>query len=335
MRFGMFDHLELRGGSLGDLYDNRLTMIEAADEAGFHCYHKAEHHFTVLDGAPSSNVLFAAAAQRTERIRFGSLVYLLPFYEPVRLFEEICMLDHMCGGRLDVGVGKGVSPVEHQLWGNDPQNAQSHFNENFAILRACLAGDRLSHRGNRRQFDDAPLVLQPRQPMGPPIWYPGNYQYAGEHRLNTIVGGPTAALKAMRDAYHQLVEDAAVDWNPGVATPTMGVTRHVFVADTDEAAIARVQQAYPRYHENLASLWRQYDTDLNPDPSVGGDASFAMGAELLLAGSPDTVAAHVRSVAEVGGLDYFVGAFAWGDLTYAEVMASVDLFAREVMPRFT
>ena len=111
MRFGIFDHMERRDQPLSELYEDRLNMVEAAETMGFWCYHKAEHHFTNLDVAPSSNVFFSAAAQRTERIRFGSLVFLLPLYNPARLLEEICTLDQMTKGRLAGGVGNGINPV--------------------------------------------------------------------------------------------------------------------------------------------------------------------------------------------------------------------------------
>ena len=147
VQFGIFDHMEQRGSTLRQLYEERLQMLEFADDGGFVRYHKAEHHFTPLDCAPSATVFLAAASQRTRRIRLGSLVQLLPFYHPLRLIEEICTLDHLCGGRLDVGVGKGISPIEHALWGLEPEEARARADETLAILRAGLVTDRLTYRG--------------------------------------------------------------------------------------------------------------------------------------------------------------------------------------------
>src|SRR5213083_2280622 len=110
--FGLFDWIDRRQGPLGQLYEERLQLLEAAEAAGFFCYHLAEHHATPLGMAPSPSVFLAAAAQRTRRIRLGPLVYLLPLYSPLRLIGEICMLDHLSYGRLEVGVGRGVSPFE-------------------------------------------------------------------------------------------------------------------------------------------------------------------------------------------------------------------------------
>ena len=88
-------------------YEERLKLIEAYDRAGFHAYHLAEHHATPLGMAPSPSVFLAAVAQSTKRLRFGPLVYTLSLYHPLRLVEEICMLDQMSGGRLELGIGTG------------------------------------------------------------------------------------------------------------------------------------------------------------------------------------------------------------------------------------
>ncbi|MFP6761495.1 MAG: LLM class flavin-dependent oxidoreductase, partial [Rhodospirillales bacterium] len=96
MKFGIFDHMDLGGfENLSAFYEDRLKLAELYDEIGIHAYHLAEHHATPLGMAPSPNVFLSAMAQRTKRLRFGSLVYCLPLYHPIRLLEEICMLDQM------------------------------------------------------------------------------------------------------------------------------------------------------------------------------------------------------------------------------------------------
>src|SRR5947199_6970907 len=112
MQFGLFDHVEDAGRALATLFDERLTFVQAADAAGFYCLHVAEHHATPLNLVPVPGLYLAAVARATKRIRLGPLVYLLPLYSPLRLAEEICILDHLSHGRLDVGVGRGVSPFE-------------------------------------------------------------------------------------------------------------------------------------------------------------------------------------------------------------------------------
>src|SRR5579875_3685770 len=110
MEFGIFDHVDRNGLPLAEFYETRLKLVEAYDRHGFFGYHVAEHHATPLGLAPSPSLYLSAVAQRTARLRFGPLVYLLPFYHPLRLIEEICMLDQMSRGRLQIGVGRGISP---------------------------------------------------------------------------------------------------------------------------------------------------------------------------------------------------------------------------------
>ena len=118
MKFGVFDHMDDASVPHGELYANRLQLAEAFDGAGFHAYHLAEHHGTPIGCAASPGLFLAALAQRTRRLRFGPMVYLLPFYHPLRLIEEVCMLDQMSGGRLELGIGRGVSPFETAAYGS-------------------------------------------------------------------------------------------------------------------------------------------------------------------------------------------------------------------------
>src|SRR5262249_1421236 len=110
MKVGLFDHVEAADRPLATLFDERLAFVKAADEAGLYCLHVADHPATPLCMIPVPGVYLGAVARVTRRIRLGPLVYLLPLYSPLRLIEEICMLDHLSGGRLEVGVGRGVSP---------------------------------------------------------------------------------------------------------------------------------------------------------------------------------------------------------------------------------
>ena len=108
MDFGIFDHVDRNASSLPEQYEQRMRLVELYDQLGFYGYHIAEHHSTPLGMAPSPSVYLASVIQRTRRLRIGPLVYLLPLYNPLRLLEEICMLDNLSGGRMQVGVGRGV-----------------------------------------------------------------------------------------------------------------------------------------------------------------------------------------------------------------------------------
>src|SRR6201991_3433708 len=124
MHFGVFDHLDRNDLSLAEFYEARLKIIESYDRFGFYAFHVAEHHSTPLGLAPSPSVFLSAVAQRTRRLRFGPMVYALPLYHPIRMIEEICMLDQMSGGRLEMGFGRGASPIEQRYFDVDPAQAE-------------------------------------------------------------------------------------------------------------------------------------------------------------------------------------------------------------------
>jgi alkanesulfonate monooxygenase SsuD/methylene tetrahydromethanopterin reductase-like flavin-dependent oxidoreductase (luciferase family) len=119
LRFGIFDWIDDDRGDLNDRLETELQMLEYADQHGFYAYHMAEHHGTPLATIASPNLFFMLLAQRTRRLRFGPMVYLLPIYHPVRLIEEIALLDNLSGGRMELGVGRNASPHEAALYGLD------------------------------------------------------------------------------------------------------------------------------------------------------------------------------------------------------------------------
>jgi len=127
LQFGVFDHIEpLDGLTLKQIYDLRLTQIEKLDKAGFYAYHLAEHHTPAVHSlAPSQNVFLAAVSQRTTQLRFGPCVYVLPLHHPLRLIEEISMLDHLSGGRMEIGVGRG-GVLEAFFWGQEAEIGRAH-----------------------------------------------------------------------------------------------------------------------------------------------------------------------------------------------------------------
>src|ERR671925_1260085 len=155
--FGVFDWIDRGRAPLRQLYEERLQLLEVADAAGFFCYHLAEHHATPLGMAPSPALFLTAAAQRTQRIRLGPLVYILTLYNPLRLIEEVCMLDHLSGGRLELGIGRGISPYELGYFGIDAAGARAIFDEALAVLVAGLTHQRLTFEGRHYRYHDVPM----------------------------------------------------------------------------------------------------------------------------------------------------------------------------------
>ena len=147
MEFGIFDHLDRNDLPLNEYYEARLKLIEAYEHAGFYAYHVAEHHSTPIGLAPSPSVFLSAIAQRTKTLRFGPMVYALPLHHPLRLIEEICMVDQLSGGRLEIGFGRGSSPTENALYGQDPALAQEMYTEGRELILQGLTQKILNLRG--------------------------------------------------------------------------------------------------------------------------------------------------------------------------------------------
>ena len=171
MQFGIFDQNDRGPSPLAEQYENRLKLIEFYDRAGFRAYHMSEHHATPLNLTPSPSVFLAAAAQRTRRLRLGALVYILPAHHPLRLAEEICMLDHLSGGRLEVGVGRGASPHELHYFGIDPDAAPAMYVEAYTVIRQALTQPEVNFNGKYYNFENVPIEMKSLQRPHPPFWY--------------------------------------------------------------------------------------------------------------------------------------------------------------------
>ncbi|HXL48140.1 MAG TPA: LLM class flavin-dependent oxidoreductase, partial [Xanthobacteraceae bacterium] len=243
MKIGIFDHVEHGQRPLATLFDERLAFAKAADEAGIYCLHVAEHHATPLNMVPVPGVYLGAVARETKRMRLGPLVYLLPLYSPLRLIEEISILDHLSHGRLEVGIGRGVSPFELKYHKIDHDESRAIFIDAFECISAGLTTDTLNYSGKYYQFEDVPIALRPLQQPHPAFWYGSSNTtgaaWAGEHGMHFVSLGPTPFAKTNIDAFKQALAKRGGPAQPKAEFPggtAIGVLRHIFVADTDAEA---------------------------------------------------------------------------------------------------
>jgi alkanesulfonate monooxygenase SsuD/methylene tetrahydromethanopterin reductase-like flavin-dependent oxidoreductase (luciferase family) len=328
--FGIFDHVDRSDEPLGALYEHRLKLVEAAEAAGFRSYHVAEHHATRLGMAPSPGIFLAAVAQRTRRIRFGPLVYLLPLYTPLRLIEEIAMLDQMSGGRFELGVGRGISPYELAYCGVDFLEAPAMYAEALDVILAGLLGGRLTHRGRYYRYLDVPIELTPIQRPHPPLWQgvtsPEGAAGAAARGVNIVGTAPNTRMKEVVERYFEAWSKTSNE-----AKPMVGIQRHVFVAETDAEATARARAAYQTWYDSLTSLWRQFNT---VPVRFAETLELALTIDAAIVGSPATVRAEVERHLSATGCNYFVGRFMYGNLSYEQASRSLSLWSTEVMPKF-
>jgi len=332
MKFGVFDQNDRSGLPLAVQYEQRLALAELYDGLGFHCFHMSEHHGTSLSMTPSPSVWMAALTQRTKRLRLCPLVYLLPTYHPARLFEEICILDHLSGGRFEFGIGRGASPHELDALGIESAKAAKMYAEALETIRLCFARETVTTTGEFWNLKDYAVEMKPFQRPSPPMWYavgsPDSVVWPARNGLNVVCGGPVSGVRAISDRYRE--ERAAAGVTSGIE-PLIGVNRYIVVAETDHEAHEIGRKAWPSFYESFIKLWRKHGTEpVNAKLPPSFDPLVEAGQ--AIAGSARTVVQVLSDQISRGGLNYIIGSFMFGNMLHADATASVRRFAAEVMP---
>jgi len=324
-KFGVFDHLDASGAPLAEFYENRLRLAEAYDRIGIHALHIAEHHATPLGMSPSPSVFLAAVAQRTKRLRMGPLVYTLASNHPLRLADEICMLDQLSGGRFELGVGRGVSPIEIEYFGFDPAKSQAMYLEAYqSFSRRCAAARWTSRAATTVQGRSSSTraaaaaasarLVRPVEPRERGIRRRQPLQRGQQRRAEVGAGNyrPLTAPNGRRRATTRR------------GFPFIGMARtwsSPHGRRSDEARAARLRALVGRLHLPVAHAGHQA-------PIYDLHRGFRRGAEeqpgdRRIAGHR---ARNHRSQAKDAGLNYFLLRFAFGDLT----LERVDVFGGSV-----
>ena len=287
LQFGIFDHIEpVPGLSLHQIYRERLLKLEQYDAAGFYAYHLAEHHTPAVHSlAPSQNVFLAAASQCTQRLRLAPCVYVLPLHHPLRLIEEVCMLDHLSDGRLELGVGRG-GVLEAHFWGSDADVERNFvkYQETLDILRQGLSHEDLTYQG---EFYTVPAGRQDPRPVqqpGPPVLLGGMSRPAME-RAGRIAEGWIASSRAdltkISEAVRVIGDAAAAAGRDPDAVRI--ICRGVVLAGIEgseakgpDGRRRLLSGSYEQIREDAAWLAGEGVTelfyDLNWDPQVGNPA---------------------------------------------------------------
>lgn len=332
MRFGVFDHVDANGQEIGDEYAARLRLVELYERLGFYCYHLAEHHATELGMAPSPSVFLSAVAARTSTIRFGSLVYLLPLHHPLRLLEEIAVLDRLSGGRFQLGVGRGGQPAEHTRFGLEVEDLAPMFEEALALLQEGLGGRIAAHEGTYYKLPEIELRVRPVQQPHPPLWYgtasSHRNEWAARHDVNLLCLIPDARARPVFDDYR---EKLAAAGRTAEAAPFTGLARQLIVAPSDAEAETLGERAWQRFADSFN--WLPLRLGMPPFPLAPTFAE-AMKSGMAFAGSPSSVRDWVARSRDDAGIDYMALEIGFGDLSEDEIAQSAELFAAEVMPEF-
>jgi alkanesulfonate monooxygenase SsuD/methylene tetrahydromethanopterin reductase-like flavin-dependent oxidoreductase (luciferase family) len=341
VRFGLFDWLDESGRGQGETYEERLKMLELADRAGFYCYHLAEHHATELSTVPSPNLFLSAVAQRTRRLRLGPLSYILPLYDPVRLLEEICMLDQLSGGRVEVGLSRG-SFGEHI--DNDPDKARAMFEEALTVMLMGISTGEIDHHGKHYEYTKLITRLRPVQRPYPPMWYPtsnqGSISWLAAQGMSTAFSVHLARdfdqvasmVQHYKDEYARHANEPG-RLNGHVKEPNVAFSLHIHVAETDALARSQAKPAYDQFGHNFTYRYVRRGNPERYADRRSFDDEISHGR--IVVGSPGSVREQLATYLERSGANYVLGCFSFGSMPVEQVLSSVDLFAKEVMPALT
>lgn len=339
VEFGIWDHFERRPAiPVAAQFHEKVEMVQEAERLGFTHYWVAEHHLSPLDLAPSPAVVLAALAQATSTIRLGAAVFILPLYHPLRLVQELCMLDNLSDGRLDIGIGRGVRVAEHEWFAVPRDEVRARHEETLRIVTNALTTGNMAYDGTFFKFGSLPLDVLPVQKPYPPLWYAGGAETAGRSGFNFLGRSSEDAKR-----YWQLCDESQGEpgrFNSHLKHPTAAITRHVVVRESYDEAVAIARRSWPVFESHWFATPILMDDDGRPaaqQPSAGGtDFEDALAQDRrLLVGTPAMVRERLQSWAETFAARpnlYFSPAVQWGDITTAEAMETLHLLARDVVP---
>jgi alkanesulfonate monooxygenase SsuD/methylene tetrahydromethanopterin reductase-like flavin-dependent oxidoreductase (luciferase family) len=352
MRFGTFFFFQAAPGHRhADIIHRELEQVEWTEELGFDEVWFTEHHFVDYGLSVDPSALAAAAASRTRRVRIGLAAAILPFHHPLRLAEQTALVDIISNGRLDMGVGRGNRPAEFAGYRIPQIESRDRFDETVEILRLAWTQERFSFHGRFFDFDDVRVIPKPIQQPHPPLYQVcvskdgiENTALRGWPMLNSVLTGPVDQLVGNRNTYVATLEksgrSAAEIAN---LLSRWGVSRQIYVAETDARALEEAREAELWYQESFRKfVVPERIEDAHPSLQPGframaeklGKVTWEdLVRETLAFGSPDTVARHIEHMRQLG-VGQVLCWMNFGGLPQDRIRRSMELFAREVMPRF-
>jgi alkanesulfonate monooxygenase SsuD/methylene tetrahydromethanopterin reductase-like flavin-dependent oxidoreductase (luciferase family) len=352
VRFGTYFFFQAPPGlTHSEVIHRELEQVAWSEELGFDEVWLTEHHFIDYGLAVDPAVLAAAVAARTRRVRIGLAAAILPFHHPLRVAEQMALVDIISHGRLDVGVGRGNRPVEFAGYGVPQIESRERMDETVEIVLRAWTEERFSYQGRFFAFHDVGVLPKPVQRPHPPLYQVcvsketiENTALRGWPMLNSVLYGPLDKLPENRDIYLAALDKAGrTDAEKRWLLDRWGVSRHIYVADSDAQALEETKEAEMWYQE---SLRRFQIPDRIEDAHPSLQAGFRAQAERLAKvnwndlvretvafGSPDTVAGHIATMRDMG-IGQVLCWMNFGGLPQDRIRRSMELFAREVMPRF-
>ena len=350
MQFGTYYFLQATPGRPPEaIISEEVEQMVLSERLGFDSVWLTEHHYADYGLSSAPGVLLATVAARTERVRLGMAVYVLPFHHPLRLAEETATLDILSRGRLVVGLGRGNRPLEFLGHGVPQDESRSRMEEGFEILRRAWTEERVTFQGQHWQFDEIPVYPKPLTKPHPQLAFavtsPESIAWAGRNGLAIMSSGlftPLDALERQRAAYTAALQAG------GHAQDTVArllgrwiVSKHVYVAPTDEEARADAEGPERWYLDSFARSMRPdglrgLSETVRQQATASADRILAlhweeMVEDRLLIGSPETVRRKVEELRALG-VGELLCWMNFGGIPPEKARRSMQLFAEAVLP---
>jgi alkanesulfonate monooxygenase SsuD/methylene tetrahydromethanopterin reductase-like flavin-dependent oxidoreductase (luciferase family) len=328
MRFGLFGGARARGGPAGDssAYHDFVNYVAEAEKLGFSSVFLVEHHFTGFGQVSASMSLLAYLAARTERIRLGTAVVVLPWHNPVLVAEQAATLDLLSNGRLDFGVGKGYRSYEFSGFCIPQQEADERFAEAMQVIRkAWTAPGRFSHHGKHWNYDDILVEPSPVQRPHPPFWLGAgsadSIRRAAREGYNLLLDqiAPTDLIIERVRIFREECERAGRDWDP----ISVGVTRGLQIVHNEEER-KRAIHVRRQVLKNIGDLARGPGAERYHH--IKDDEPFELDDAPLL-GTPEEIIERLKRL-EAGGVENVLFAAPGASV------AALRTFAEQIMPAF-
>ncbi|MCI4348856.1 MAG: LLM class flavin-dependent oxidoreductase [Thermoplasmata archaeon] len=320
MRIGAFSVVDGFPPSTGegrDRYQEVLQLSEGCDRAGLSSFWVAEHHFHDGGVCPNPAVLLAAASQRTQRIRLGVLVSVLPFHDPVDLAEQYGLLDRLTHGRLNLGLGSGYIPLEFEGFGIDPASKRDRFDRTLETMLAAFRGDLV--RGAGPSSTEVRVNVRPQQAPAPPLWIAVQRREAlpfVARRSVSVALIPYATLDSLEELKDEVTEFREA--LPAGSSATVSAAFHVYAGPNVPLARAALQ----RYLDARRATQSVHYLEKVQRDARHADVGHLERSGLAVLGSPPEAAKQIARIRETG-IDELLGIFDFGGLPSSEVLASV------------
>ena len=357
MKFGLFYEMQIplphHANSEIDLYNQVMAQVVLADEMGYDYFWTVEHHFlTEFTHCSAPEVLYGAISQRTKRIRIGHAVALLPqqYNHPVRVAERAAVLDILSGGRMDLGTGRSTTPIEMSAFQVNPQETEDQWLEALKMIPRMWTEDPFSHEGYYFQIPPVSVIPKPVQKPHPPLWMaairPESMYKAGSLGIGALCFSPGGReqMQEKVDSYREGIKNV----NPVGSFVNNQVAAVCFThcQEDDQAAkemaaeptawfINKGAELYNTWHADPSKVDESYRYQLSQqvvtDPLELAQSLINSGGAAI--GNPDTIINVLKDYQDVG-VDQVLFVMQMADLPHTQVMESIKLVAKHVMPYF-